>query len=201
MDRIILNQMNDCWSHVMRTVRMVLSVQSITRDLEFVYSPHQRPAGFLTYRSSIQNTFPVSQWMCGLSTLVCIGAVFWNLISKKTASLLTVTSSYRSYTCFPFTCFNQDMEIYSLIKQHRTLLFLTNYNISLYWSQLFRLHGPAHLRRSCPSVLCTFLRWRTYNIPCIFGIDSFFVSCFECFFYKLVLSGMECKNCYSSARF
>nr|DAQ47923.1 MAG TPA: hypothetical protein [Caudoviricetes sp.] len=76
MDRIILNQMNDCWSHVMRTVRMVLSVQSITRDLEFVYSPHQRPAGFLTYRSSIQNTFPVSQWMCGLSTLVCIGAVF-----------------------------------------------------------------------------------------------------------------------------
>ena len=63
MDRIILNQMNDCWSHVMRTVRMVLSVQSITRDLEFIYSPHQRPAGFLTYRSSIQNTFPVSQWM------------------------------------------------------------------------------------------------------------------------------------------
>ena len=172
MDRIILNQMNDCWSHVMRTVRMVLSVQSITRDLEFVYSPHQRPAGFLTYRSSIQNTFPVSQWMCGLSTLVCIGAVFWNLISKKTASLLTVTSSYRSYTCFPFTCFNQDMEIYSLIKQHRTLLFLTNYNISLYWSQLFCLHGPAHLRRSCPSVLCTFLCWRTYNIPCIFGINS-----------------------------
>ena len=113
MDRIILNQMNDCWSHVMRTVRMVLSVQSITRDLEFVYSPHQRPAGFLTYRSSIQNTFPVSQWMCGLSTLACIGAVFWNLISKKTASLLTVTSSYRSCTCFPFTCFDQDMEIYS----------------------------------------------------------------------------------------
>ena len=102
--------MNDCWSHVVWTVRMVLSVQSITRDLEFVYSPHQRPAGFLTYRSSIQNTFPVSQWMCGLSTLVCIGAVFWNLISKKTASLLTVTSSYRSCTCFPFTCFDQDME-------------------------------------------------------------------------------------------
>ena len=102
--------MNDCWSHVVWTVRMVLSVQSITRDLEFVYSPHQRPAGFLTYRSSIQNTFPVSQWMCGLSTLVCIGAVFWNLISKKTASLLTVTSSYRSCTCFPFTCFNQNMK-------------------------------------------------------------------------------------------
>ena len=76
MDRITLTRMNDCWSHVMRTVRMVLSVQSITRDLESLYSPHQRPAGFLTYRSSIQNTFPVSQWMCGLSTLVCIGAVF-----------------------------------------------------------------------------------------------------------------------------
>ena len=58
MDRIILNQMNDCWSHVMRTVRMVLSVQSITRDLEFVYSPHQRPAGFLTYRSSHKTAFP-----------------------------------------------------------------------------------------------------------------------------------------------
>ena len=98
MDRIILNRMND------------FSVQSITRDLESLYSPHQRPAGFLTCRFSIQNTFPVSQWMCGLSTLVCIGAVFWNLISKKTASLLTVTSSYRSCTCFPFTCFDQDME-------------------------------------------------------------------------------------------
>ena len=71
MDRITLTRMNDCWSHVMRTVRMVLSVQSITRDLESLYSPHQRPAGFLTYRSSIQNTFPVSQWMCGLSTLLC----------------------------------------------------------------------------------------------------------------------------------
>ena len=37
MDRIILNRMNDCWSHVMRTVRMVLSVQSITRDLECTF--------------------------------------------------------------------------------------------------------------------------------------------------------------------
>ena len=87
MDRIILTRMNDCWSHVMRTVGRVLSVQSITRDLEFIYSPHQRSAGFLTYRSSIQNTFPVSQWMCRFSALICIGAIFWNLFGSETVAL------------------------------------------------------------------------------------------------------------------
>ena len=95
--------MNDCWSHVMRTVRMVLSVQSITRDLEFVYSPHQRPAGFLTYRSSIQNTFPVSQW------------------PQNTSSRNTVTSSYRILTCFPF---HPDMD--KALSGHLTAHILLN---------------------------------------------------------------------------
>ena len=146
MDRIILTRMNDCWSHVMRTVGRVLSVQSITRDLESLYSPHQRPAGFLTYRSSIQNTFPVSQWMCRFSALICIGAIFWNLFGSETVALKRFLrrphfcSQWRVRTGLtPVSLLPVSIRIciqISLIKQHRTLLFLTNYNISLYWSQL-----------------------------------------------------------------
>lgn len=64
------------------------SVQSSTRDPESAF-PHQQPAGFLTCRSTPTAAFPV----------------FPVTVPRTLAirSLLTVTSSYRTYTCFPFT--------------------------------------------------------------------------------------------------
>ncbi len=64
------------------------SVQSSTRDPESAF-PHQQPAGFLTCRSTPTAAFPVFP-----VTVPCTLAI---------RSLLTVTSSYRTYTCFPFT--------------------------------------------------------------------------------------------------
>ena len=58
------------------------------------------PAGFLTYRSSHKTAFP--KLHDSLSN--CPSSSVTALSRMVLYSLLTVTSSYRSCTCFPFTC-------------------------------------------------------------------------------------------------
>ena len=65
------------------------SVQPITRDLENLFL-YQQTAGFLTCLSTRITAFPnqTAQWLT---------------MTQIIRSLLTVTRSYRNFTCFPFT--------------------------------------------------------------------------------------------------
>ena len=64
------------------------SVQSITRDLECTF-PAPATGRFPDLQILCPNAFPVSQWL---------------RLHACRSHLLTVTSSCRNCTCFPFTC-------------------------------------------------------------------------------------------------
>ena len=62
-------------------------------------------------------------------------------------------------------------------------------------------YRPAHLRWSGTSILSAFLSRRSDHIFGIIRINSFFVSLVQCFLYQFVFSGMEGKDCHTSAWF